>query len=208
MATKITEAVRDGNSYDIAELVQAELDAGTDPQQVLEAMTTGLDECGNLFETGEYFLPELMMAGDAFSEGMEILEPKLVGETMGQAGKVVIGTVSGDVHDIGKNLVSFLLKSAGFEVIDLGTDITTEAFIQAVKDHQPDVLGMSALLTTTMLGMEDVIQAMDNDGLRPKTKVIIGGGPVSERYCEQIKADAYAFDAVAGVNKIKELVGS
>lgn len=208
MTTKITEAIRDGDSYDIGELVQAELDAGTDPHKVLDAMTTGLDECGKLFESGEYFLPELMMAGEAFSEGMEILEPKLAGDAMGQEGKVVIGTVSGDVHDIGKNLVSFLLKSAGFEVIDIGTDRTTEDFIQAVKTHQPDVLGMSALLTTTMLGMEEVIKAMDSEGLRPKTKVIIGGGPVSERYCEQINADAYAFDAVAGVNKIKELIGS
>lgn len=208
MTTKITEAIRDGDSYDIAELVQAELDAGTDPHKVLGAMTAGLDECGNLFERGEYFLPELMMAGEAFSGGMEILEPRLADNAMGQEGKVVIGTVSGDVHDIGKNLVSFLLKSAGFEVIDMGVDNSTEDFVQAVKENQPDVLGLSALLTTTMLGMEDVIKALDKEGLRSKTKVVIGGGPVSERYCEQINADAYAFDAVAGVNKIKELIGN
>jgi len=205
MIATITEAIREGNSYDIAELVQGALDAGTDPHDVLDAMTTGLDECGSLFEKGEYFLPELIMAGEAFTDGMNILEPHLATEAMGQAGKVVLGTVSGDVHDIGKNLVGFLLKSAGFEVIDLGNDNSTEAFVAAVKEHQPDVLGMSALLTTTMLGMEEVIKTLDVEGLRAKTKVIIGGGPVSERYAEEIGADAYAFDAVAGVRKIKAL---
>jgi len=208
MTTTITEAIRDGNAYDIEELVQAALDAGKDPHEVLDAMTTGLDECGNLFESGTYFLPELMMAGEAFTGGMSVLEPHLASEMMGQAGKVLLGTVAGDVHDIGKNLVGFLLKSAGFEVIDLGNDNSTTAFVAAVKEHQPDVLGMSALLTTTMLGMEDVIKALDAEGLRAKTKVIIGGGPVSERYAEEIGADAYAFDAVAGVRKIKGLVAT
>lgn len=168
--------------------------------------TIGLDECGNRFESGEYFLPELMMAGEAFTGGMTVLEPHLATESLGQAGKVLLGTVAGDVHDIGKNLVGFLLKSAGFEVIDLGCDNSTEAFVEAVKEHQPDVLGMSALLTTTMLGMEDVIKALDAKGLRAKTKVIIGGGPVSERFAEQIGADAYAFDAVVGVKEIKKLI--
>lgn len=206
MTTAITEAIRDGNIYDIEELVQAALDAGTDPHEVLNAMTTGLDECGNLFESGEYFLPELMMAGEVFTGGMTVLEPHLASESLGQAGKVLLGTVAGDVHDIGKNLVGFLLKSAGFEVINLGNDNSTDVFVGAVKEHQPDVLGMSALLTTTMLGMEDVIKALDAEGLHAKTKVIIGGGPVSERFAEQIGADAYAFDAVDGVRKIKELI--
>lgn len=208
MLTAITEAIRDGNMYDIEEMVQVALDAGRDAHEVLDAMTAGLDECGNLFERGEYFLPELMMSGEAFTGGMTVLEPHLASGSMGQAGKVVLGTVAGDVHDIGKNLVGFLLKSAGFEVIDLGHDNSTAAFVAAVKEHQPDVLGMSALLTTTMIGMEDVIQALDAEGLRAKTKVIIGGGPVSERFAEQIGADAYAFDAVAGVRAIKELIAN
>lgn len=206
MTKQIIEAIRDGNTYDISDMIQSNLDGGKNPQEILKAMTDGLDECGNLFEVGEYFLPELMMAGDAFSEGMEVLEPNLVENSMGQAGKVVLGTVSGDVHDIGKNLVAFLLKSAGFDVIDLGTDNTTQDFVKAVRAHQPDVLGMSALLTTTMLGMEDVIQELDKEGLRRDTKVIIGGGPVSERYSNLINADAYAFDAVGGVKEIKRLV--
>ena len=206
MTLEITKAIRDGNSYDIEELVQAALDAKTDPHKILDSMITGLDECGHLFESGEYFLPELMVAGEAFTGGMSVLEPHLTAEAMGQAGKILLGTVAGDVHDIGKNLVGFLLKSTGFEVIDLGHDNSTETFIAAVKEHQPDVLGMSALLTTTMLGMEDVIKAMDAEGLRDKTKVIIGGGPVSDRFAKQIGADAYAFDAVAGVKEIKKLI--
>jgi 5-methyltetrahydrofolate--homocysteine methyltransferase len=203
----ITEAVRDGNSYDIVELVQSILDSGNDPHELFSAMIAGLEKCGILFENGEFFLTDLIMAGEAFTKGMEILEPHLAQTSIENAGKVLLGTVAGDVHDIGKNLVGFLLKSAGFEVIDIGTDIDTKRFLQAVKEHQPDVLGMSALLTTTMLGMEDVIKSMDEEGLREKTKVIIGGGPVSKHFAEQIGADAYASDAVEGVKKIKELLG-
>jgi len=207
MLAAITEAVRDGNTYDIEELIQSRLDAGDDPFDLLRAMMEGLEQCGRKFEAGEYFLPELIMASDAFTSGMKVLEPHL-GEAspMGQEGRVLLGTVAGDVHDIGKNLVGFLLKSAGFEVIDLGTDVSTAAFIEAVKKYEPDVLGLSALLTTTMLGMEDVIKAMDAEGLRERTKVIIGGGSVSARFAEQIRADAYASDAAEGVRKVRELV--
>ena len=208
MFEKITEAIRDGNVYDIEELVQSSLDSRTDSQEILTAMTTGLDQCGSKFETGDYYLPELMMAGEAFTNGMQVLEPHLVQTSLGEEGKIVLGTVQGDVHDIGKNLVGFLLKSAGFEVIDLGVDNSTEQFIQAVNEHAPDVLGMSALLTTTMLGMKDVIQGLEQEGLREKVFVIIGGGPVSERYAASVGADAYAFDAVAGVKEIRKLVGS
>ena len=204
--SSITEAIRDGNSYDVEELVQSSLDSGNEPHDVFNAMIKGLEQCGKLFEKKEFFLTDLVMAGEAFNEGMAILEPHLAQTSIETAGKALLGTVAGDVHDIGKNLVGFLLKSAGFEVIDIGVDIDTERFVQAVKEHQPDVLGMSALLTTTMLGMEDVIKAMDKEGLRKKTKVILGGGPVSKHFAEQIGADAYASDAVEGVNKIKELI--
>jgi 5-methyltetrahydrofolate--homocysteine methyltransferase len=203
----ITKAVRDGDSYDIAELVQSSLDSGNDPYKVFNAMIAGLEKCGKLFEEREFFLPDLIMAGEAFTTGMEVVEPHLAQTSIGQAGKVLLGTVAGDVHDIGKNLVGFLLKSAGFQVIDIGTDNDTDKFIRAVKEHQPDVLGMSALLTTTMLGMEDVIKTMDKGGLHEKIKVIIGGGPVSKHFAEEIGADAYASDAVEGVKKIKELIG-
>lgn len=206
MTKIITETICEGNTYDIAELVQSSLDSGEKPLDILKAMTDGLDQCGKKFEAGEFFLPELLMASDAFKQGMQVLEPHLGQASLGQAGKVVLGTVEGDVHDIGKNLVGFLLKSAGFEVIDIGTDKSTEVFVQAVKEHQPQVLGLSALLTTTMLGMGDIVKALDSQGLRPKTKVIIGGGPVSARFAKEIDADAYASDAVEGVRKIKELI--
>jgi 5-methyltetrahydrofolate--homocysteine methyltransferase len=206
MRTSITEAIRDGNTYDIAELVQSGLASGEKPLAVLKAMTDGMDQCGKRFEVGEYFLPELLMASEAFTGGMKVLEPHLGQSALGQAGKVVIGTVAGDVHNIGKNLVGFLLKSHGFDVIDIGIDNSTERIANAVKKHRPDVLGLSALLTTTMLGMEDVIKALDSERLREKTKVIIGGGPVSARFAEQIGADAYASDAVEGVRKIRELI--
>jgi 5-methyltetrahydrofolate--homocysteine methyltransferase len=203
----ITEAIREGNSYDILELVQASLDSGNDPHKVFNAMIAGLEQCGMLFEEREFFLPDLIMAGEAFTTGIELLEPHLAQTSIGQAGKVLLGTIAGDVHDIGKNLVGFLLKSAGFEVIDIGTDNNTERFLQAVKEHQPDVLGMSALLTTTMLGMGDVIKTLNEEGWHEKIKVIIGGGPVSKHFAEEIGADAYASDAVEGVKKIKELIG-
>ncbi len=204
----ITEAIREGNSYDIVELIQSSLESGNDPYNIFNAMIKGLEECGKLFEDREFFLPDLMMAGEAFTTGMEVIEPHLADTSIETVGKVVLGTVIGDVHDIGKNLVGFLLKSAGFEVVDIGTDNDTEKFIQAVKEHQPDVLGLSALLTTTMLAMEDIIKAMNKEGLHEKTKVIIGGGPVSKRFAEQIGADAYASDAVEGVKKIKEMIGA
>ena len=206
MLTSITDAIRDGDIYDIEELVQNNLDSGSDPNVILDAMKEGLDQCGKKFEAGEFFLPDLLQSGKAFSEGMSILEPHLLSSITGLEGKVLLGTVAGDIHDIGKNLVGFLLKSSGFEVINLGTNKSTEGFIQAVKQYQPDVLGMSALLTTTMLGMGDVIKAMDEEGLREKTKVIVGGAPVSERFAKSIDADAYAHDAVEGIKKIKELI--
>jgi 5-methyltetrahydrofolate--homocysteine methyltransferase len=206
MNTKITEAVEEGNLYDIEDMVNAALAAGESPKELLDALMAGLKSCGDRFEKGEYFLPELMGAGDAFKAGMGILAPKLsVGDRVSQ-GKVVLGTVHGDVHDIGKNLVGFMLSSAGFTVIDIGNDVSTEGFVKAVRDHQPQVLGMSALLTTTMLGMEDVIKELKNQGLRDNVKVLIGGGPVSKKYSEDIGADAYGNDAAQAVTMVRSLL--
>lgn len=208
MLKSITEAVRDGNTYDIEELIQAGLDAGEKPFDILQAMMKGLEQCGDKFENGEFFLPELIIAGDTFNNGIAIIKPQLGQATLGQAGKVILGTVSGDVHDIGKNLVGFLLKSSGFEVIDIGTDVSTESFVAAVKKHEPDILGISALLTTTMLSMGEIIIALDKENLRNKTKVIIGGGPVSARFAEEINADAYASDAAEGIRKIRTMIAN
>lgn len=206
MNTAIAQAVEEGNLYDIEEMVSAALAAGESPKELLDALMAGLKSCGDRFEKGEYFLPELMGAGDTFKAGMGILAPKLtMGDRVSQ-GKVVLGTVHGDVHDIGKNLVGFMLSSAGFTVIDIGNDMSTEGFVQAVREHQPHVLGMSALLTTTMLGMEDVIKELKNQGLRDKVKVIIGGGPVSKKYAEDIGADAYGNDAAQAITLVSSLL--
>jgi 5-methyltetrahydrofolate--homocysteine methyltransferase len=206
MNTAIAQAVEEGNQYEIEDMVNAALAAGEHPKELLEAMMAGLKSCGDHFEKGEYFLPELLGAGDAFKAGMAIIIPKLSAGDRVSQGKVVLGTVQGDVHDIGKSLVGFMLSSAGFTVVDLGTDVSTESFIQAVREHQPQVLGMSALLTTTMLGMEDVIKELKKQGLRDKVKVIIGGGPVSKKYAEDIGADAYGNDAAQAVSLVKGLM--
>jgi len=206
MNTAIAQAVEEGNLYDIEEMANAALAAGESPKELLEAMMAGLKACGDRFEKGEYFLPELMGAGDAFKTGMAVLAPKLSAGDQVSQGKVVLGTVHGDVHDIGKYLVGFMLSSTGFTVVDIGTDVSTEGFVQAVREHQPQVLGLSALLTTTMLGMEDVIKELKKQGLRDKVKVLIGGGPVSKKYAEDIGADAYGNDAAQAVTLVRSLL--
>jgi 5-methyltetrahydrofolate--homocysteine methyltransferase len=206
MNTAIAQAVEEGNLYDIEDMVRAALAAGESPKDLLEAMMSGLKACGDRFETGEFFLPELIGAGDTFKAGMGVLAPKLSAGDQVSKGKVVLGTVHGDVHDIGKNLVGFMLSSAGYTVVDIGTDVSTEGFVQAVREHLPQVVGMSALLTTTMLGMEDVIKELKKQGLRDKVKVLIGGGPVSKKYAEDIGADAYGNDAAQAVSLVKGLI--
>jgi 5-methyltetrahydrofolate--homocysteine methyltransferase len=203
MSETIRIAVLSADLYDIEETVQARLDAGDEPLACLEAMMTGLEQTGHRFEAGEYFVPELMMAADTFKAGMEVLAPHLAEGSRSFAGTVVLGTVDGDVHDIGKNLVGFLLESGGCRLVDLGTDVSAEAFVQAVRDHEADVLAMSALLTTTMLAMPEVIAALGQAGLREGIKVIIGGAPVSQRFAAQIGADAYAATAPEGVETVK-----
>ncbi|TRZ53548.1 cobalamin-binding protein [bacterium] len=206
MNTAIAQAVEEGNQYEIEDMVNAALAAGESPKDLLEALMAGLKACGDRFETGEFFLPELLGAGETFKTGMGILAPKLAAGDQVSQGKVVLGTVQGDVHDIGKNLVGFMLSSAGFTVVDVGTDVTPERFVQAVREHQPQVLGLSALLTTTMLGMGDVINELKKQGLRDKVKVIIGGGPVSRKYAEDIGADAYGNDAAQAVSLVRSLL--
>jgi 5-methyltetrahydrofolate--homocysteine methyltransferase len=205
MNTVISKGVEEGNLYDIEDMVNAALAAGESPKELLDALMAGLKACGDRFEKGEFFLPELIGAAEAFKAGLGILTPKLSAGDRVSQGKVVLGTVHGDVHDIGKNLVGFMLESAGFTVVN-GSDVSTEAFVQAVRDHQPQVLGMSALLTTTMLGMKDVIKELKKQDLRDKVKVVIGGGPVSKKYAEDIGADAYGNDAAQAVTLVRSLL--
>lgn len=183
-----------------------------DPLTIIEkALKPAMDEIGKLYEDGEYFLPELILASDMFKKIMDTLLKPAIYSGKGlprKLGRIVIGTVEGDIHDIGKNIVAVLLEVAGFEVIDLGVDVSVEKFIEAVKKYNPDILAMSALLTTTKENMRKVIEALEREGLRNKVKVIIGGGGVSEDYAREIGADAYASTASDGVRKCKMLINA
>ena len=171
---------------------------------VTDGMAKGMEIVGEKYESGEYFLAELIMAGEVMKEGMTVLEPHLKAGDIKTIGKVVIGTVRGDLHDIGKNVVVTLLGAAGFDIVDLGIDVPAGKFVEAVKKNNPDIVAMSALLTTTMIQMESVMKALKEAGLRDQVKVIIGGAPITEEYAEKIGADAAARDAVQGVRTCNE----
>lgn len=204
---RLKEAVANLDIEGVKKACKEAIDAGIPAYKCIsEAMAKGLEIVGERYERGEYFLADLVVAGEAMKEGMKILEPYLRTGEVERLGRVVIGTVRGDMHDIGKNIVATLLSGAGFEVIDLGVDVPTEVFVEAVRKHKPQIVGMSALLTTTMIEMENVIKALENAGLRSKVKIIIGGAPVSKEYAEKIGADAYARDAVEGLSICKSWV--
>ena len=208
MTTEISNAVLDGNLYDITDILEKQLAAGQTPTACLEEMLAGLDETGKRFECGDFFVPELMMAADTFKIGMDVLAPHLTGDARKYKGTVVLGTVHGDVHDIGKNLVGFMLECNGFKVIDLGTNVPAERFVEAVRTNSANVVAISALLTTTMLSMPAVVKGLEDAGLRGGVKVIIGGAPVSKKFAEDIHADAYAANAPQGVDVVKGWLGS
>ena len=187
--------------------VQAALDAGIDPKTILnEAMSKGMSEVGQLFEDWEFFVPEMLVAARAMASGMEILKPRLIQADVKSAGKVIIGTVQGDLHDIGKNLVGMMLEGAAFEVVDLGADVSPEKFVEAVKENGAQIVALSALLTTTMPSMKATIEALETAGLRDKVKVMVGGAPLSDQYAKEIHADGYSPDANRAVALAKSLI--
>lgn len=191
----------------IGQACQDALAIGIPPvKAITEGMAKGMNLVGEKYEAGEYFLSELIMAGEVMKEGMKILEPHLKETEIKKLGKVVLVTVKGDLHDIGKNIVGTLLGAAGFEVIDLGVDVPAEKMLETVRTQKPDILAMSALVTTTMPEMENVIRQLKKAGQRRKVKVIVGGAPLTEGYAEIIGADAYAPDALAGVNICKKWI--
>lgn len=201
---RIRDAIVNLDIDNIGRLCEEAIRAGVPAYEVvMEGMARGMEVVGEKYERNEYFLAELIMAGETMKEGMKVLEPYLKAGELKKIGKVVIGTVRGDLHDIGKNIVATLLSAAGFDVIDLGVDVPPEKFVEAVKENSPDIVGMSALLTTTMVEMEDIIKELKKAGLRDKVKVIIGGAPITREYAEKIGADAAARDAVEGVNICK-----
>jgi 5-methyltetrahydrofolate--homocysteine methyltransferase len=204
---KIATNLYNGEDDVVAELVQQALDQGMTPAEILNGgLIAGMDEVGRDFKAGELFVPEVLIAARAMQAGMDILRPLLAESDVPLAGKYVIGTVQGDLHDIGKNLVKMMLEGAGFQTIDLGTDVKPEEFVAAVRQHQPQLLGMSALLTTTMPGMKATIEALEEAGLRDRVKVMVGGAPVTAAFAEEIGADAYAPDAASAVETARALI--
>ena len=192
----IYQAVLEGDLETTKSLVESTLKTGSTADSILRGgMIPAMSEVGRLFEEGEYFVPELLIAARAMQGGLELLKPLLVAEDVKPVGKIVIGTVKGDLHDIGKNLVGMMLQGAGFEVTDLGSDVDAQKFVDAVKSSGATVIGMSALLTTTMSNMPSTIEALKAAGLRDKVKVLVGGAPLTKAYADQIGADGYAPDA-------------
>ncbi|NDJ75572.1 MAG: cobalamin-binding protein [Chloroflexi bacterium] len=200
-------AILDGDATTAEQQVQAALDAGIEPEVILnQGMIAAMGEVGRLFEEGEYFVPEMLIAARAMKAGLALLRPHLVEADVQPVGKVIIGTVKGDLHDIGKNLVALMMEGAGFVVEDLGVDVPSEKFIEAAKTHQPDIVGLSALLTTTMPAMQATIAALDAAGMRDSLKIIVGGAPVTDAFAHQIGADGYAPDANQAVSLAKSLI--
>jgi 5-methyltetrahydrofolate--homocysteine methyltransferase len=207
MLEKIASKLYEGEDEEVAELVQSALDKGLAPTQILQGgLIAGMDQVGRDFKAGELFVPEVLIAARAMHAGMSVLRPLLAESEAPSAGKYVVGTVKGDLHDIGKNLVKMMLEGAGFETIDLGTDVAPEVFVNAVRDHRPQLVGMSALLTTTMVQMKATVEALEEAGLRDSVKIMVGGAPVTDAYAKQIGADAYAPDAASAVDVARSLV--
>jgi len=193
---------------DIANAVKSELDAGTDPKVILKALTEGMDEVGRLYEKMEYYLTELVLAGETMKEAFKVLQPHFKPEEEGDKQTVVVATVKGDNHDIGKNILSSMLMSAGFNVLDLGTNVSEKEIVKAVKESGAKVLALSSLLTLTAPEIAVVDKALEDAGIRKKVKMIVGGAPLNLQLAKKLGADDYADDAVAGVKHIKQLVVS
>ena len=196
-----------GKVDEVKKLTQEALNTGEPAESLLkEGLIPAMDRVGVKFKNGEIYIPEVLIAARAMHAGMTILKPILSQSTATMAGKVVIGTVIGDLHDIGKNLVVMMLEGGGFEVVDLGIDVSTDKFLEAIRQHQPHVVGMSALLTTTMREMKIVLEAIEKAGLRTQVKTIVGGAPVTEKFAKEIGANGYAPDAASVVDMVKSLI--
>jgi len=205
--SSLKQSIIDGNHKQAVAYTNQLIEAGEEPQAILnDGLIAGMSEVGELFKQGEYFVPEMLIAARAMKSSLEVLRPKLVDKGIQPIGTIVLGTVRGDLHDIGKNLTGMFLEGAGFKVVDLGVDVTAEKFIAAIREHEAELLGMSALLTTTMTYTADVIKALAAEGLRNKVKVIVGGAPITEEWAKQIGADAFALDAASGADRCKELL--
>ena len=204
----LAENLINGKAQEVKVLTQKALDEGVPPGEILNGgLIKGMNVVGERFKNNEFYVPEVLIAARAMHAGMDILKPKLVESGVEPIGRVLLGTVKGDLHDIGKNLVAMMLEGAGFEVIDLGIDVSPEKFVQAVSERGGDVIAMSALLTTTMTQMKTTLEALEEAGVKGKVKTLIGGAPVTQNYADEIGADGYARDAASAADKAKELLG-
>ncbi len=205
---QLAVAVIRGDAEEVLRLTKEDLSSGVEAKQILDnGLIAGMNVVGEKFKNGEFFLPEVLVAARAMKGGMEILRPELSRSGVKPVGKVVIGTVKGDLHDIGKNIVVSMLEGAGFQVFDLGVDVGIEKFTDAIRENSPHILGMSALLTTTMTSMKDIVKSLEEKNLRDKVRVIVGGAPLSKEYANDIGANGYAPDATSAVSLCKELIG-
>ena len=203
----LKQAVIDGKMAQVKQLTQAAIDEGRPAGEVMDqGLIPAMDTVGEKFSCHEFYIPEMLIAARAMQAGLGLLKPLLAAAGGKPRGKVVIGTVRGDLHDIGKNLVGMMLQGGGFEVIDLGADVKPEKFVEAVKSSTPDFVMMSALLTTTMLAMKETVEQLKTAGLRGKVRVAVGGAPVTQRFCEEIGADFYSSNATGAVTKARELL--
>ena len=203
------QSILDGDMGSATTQVQAALDEGLEAGDILnKGLIAAMEEVGRLFEEGEYFVPEMLIAARAMQASTAILKPKLLAADIKPLGKVVVGTVKGDLHDIGKNLVAMMMEGAGFEIVDMGTDVAPEKFAEAVKEHQAEFVGLSALLTTTMPSMRTTIDALQEAGVRDKVKIMIGGAPVTQKYADEIGADIYAPDGPSAARKAKQVIAA
>jgi len=206
--SNLIQAILEGNDVRCVELTNEALSEGASPQDIVSSgLQAGMLIVGDKFSAGDFFIPDMLLAARAVTRAMETIRPRLSDSEMPTLGRVVIGTVSGDIHDIGKNIVAMFLRGVGFEVFDLGTGVPVARFVTAVKEHDPDIVGMSALLTSTMPNMQHVIAALDSVALLSQVKVIVGGAPVTQRFADQIGADGYAPDGGAAISLCRKLLG-
>ena len=207
--SELSTAILDGDLNGATELAQQLLDQGVAPSEIVnDGLIVGMNEVGRLFKANEYFVPEVLISARAMKGAMGLVRPLLAEGESTSLGVVVLGTVQGDLHDIGKNLVGMMLEGAGFEIIDLATDVPPTGFVDAVKEHKPSIVAMSALLTTTMMGMKSTIEALVEAGVRDNVKVMVGGAPVTERFAKEIGADGFAPEAASATDVAKNLVAA
>ena len=204
---ELYDATVEGDRETVRTRVAQAIEAGEEPGVILnQGLIAAMTEVGARFERSEFYVPEMLIAARAMQAGVAVLQPHLVAADVKKAGTVLAGTVKGDLHDIGKNLVAMMLEGAGFEIVDLGTDVPPERFVEAVREISPDLVAMSALLTTTMPGMKQTVEALRSAGVRDRVKIMVGGAPLTQRYADEIGADGYAADASKAVQLAKSLM--